>query len=407
VILSRDLKFYLAVRFCSVLASQIQTVAVGWQVYDLTRDPFALGFIGLAQFLPMVLLVLPAGDIADRVDRRHMLMLTHAIQASAACLLLLLTFSGSTAIWPFYCVVGLFGVASGLYGPAMQSYLPFLVPSEVLPKAITWASSIFQIAVIAGPALGGFLYIFGAHADYGTSLSLFLLSLICISQVRPLRRIEKQGAHKNAFARATEGIRYVRAKPILLGAISLDLFAVLFGGVTALLPIYARDILHTGPEGLGLLRAAPAAGAALMAFVLVRWPLQRHVGIKMFACVGLFGLATITFGLSEWYPLSLIALAVLGAADEVSVVVRSSLVQLATPDHMRGRVSAVNVLFIGTSNQLGEFESGVTAGLFGTVPAVVIGGIGTIIVVALWMNIFPALRRIDRFAEIQPVAAKE
>lgn len=395
----RDLFLYLAARFCSSLATQVQTVAVGWQVYDLTRDPFALGYVGLAQFLPMVILVLPAGDLADRVDRRVMLVATCGIAGLAAALLLGFSLLGVTAVWPFYAAAALYGVAMGLQAPAVQSFLPFLVTGEALPRAIAWASSVSQIATISGPALGGLLYVAGVNVTYSVVLALLLIAGAGLSQVRIRRLAPRAPSQLSTFGRVTEGLRYVWRKPILLGAISLDLFAVLFGGTTALLPIFARDILHIGPMGLGMLRSAPALGAAVIAIILARHTLSRHLGMKMFAAVAGFGVATIVFGLSQNFWLSLIALAALGASDQVSVVIRNSMVQLATPDHMRGRVSAVHMLFVGTSNQLGEFRAGVSAGLFGTIQAVVLGGVGTLLVTALWMPLFPQLRRIDRYAE--------
>jgi MFS family permease len=281
----------------------------------------------------------------------------------------------------------------------MQSFLPFLVSLEKLPQAIAWNASAYRIAVIGGPALGGFLYDLGPAVNYGICLVLYIFTLIgmALLRIRPQRGERSQG---NSLERITSGINYMRERPILLGAISLDLFAMFLGGTTALLPIFARDILHTDPAGLGFLRTAPAMGAAIVAVVLTRWQLQRHTGISMFACVAIFGAATIVFGLSRDFYLSMGALAVTGAADMVSVYVRSALIQLATPDNMRGRVGSLNSLFIGASNELGEFRAGMTAGAFGTVPAVVLGGFGTLAVVALWMGLFPPLRRVDRFSDV-------
>jgi MFS family permease len=386
------------VRFASTLGTQIQSVAVGWQVYDITRDPVALGFVGLSVFLPMLLLVLPAGDLADRVDRRLMLMASYLVQTLTSFLLLLLTLTGVQSMWAFYSVITLLGVALGLSQPAIQSFLPFLVTLEKLPRAIAWNASVYRIAIIAGPAIGGFLYDLGPAANYSICLCLYVFTLLAMWILR-IRKHQRQRDSSSTLSRITDGINYMRRRPILLGAISLDLFAMFLGGTTALLPIFARDILHTGPWGLGFLRTAPAMGAALVAFTLARWQLQRHVGMWMFACVTLFGLGTIVFGLSRDFYLSFAALAVAGSGDMVSVYVRSALVQLATPDNMRGRVGSLNSLFVGASNELGEFRAGMSAGLFGTVPAVVIGGCGTLAVVALWMWMFPPLRRIDRFSE--------
>jgi MFS family permease len=395
---NRDVGLYLSVRFASTLGTQIQSVAVGWQVYDITRNPVALGFVGLSIFLPMLLLVLPAGDLADRVDRRKMLMASYLVQTLTSFLLLTLTLSGVQAMWAFYSVITLLGVALGLSQPAIQSFLPFLVPLEKLPQAIAWNASAYRIAIILGPALGGFLYDLGPATNYAICFSLYVFTLLAMWNLH-IRKYQPDPSRGSTLQRITDGINYMRRRPILLGAISLDLFAMFLGGTTALLPIFARDILHTGPWGLGFLRTAPAMGAAVIAFTLARWQLHRHVGMRMFACVALFGLGTIVFGLSREFYLSLAALAVAGAGDMVSVYVRSALVQLATPDQMRGRVGSLNSLFVGASNELGEFRAGMSAGLFGTVPAVVIGGCGTLAVVGLWMWMFPPLRRIDRFSE--------
>ena len=386
-------------RFGTTLGTQIQSVAVGWQVYDITRDPVALGYVGLSIFLPMLLLVLPAGDLADRVDRRFMLMASYLVQVLASAILLVLTLTGVKAMWAFYSVITLLGVALGLSQPAMQSFLPFLVTLDKLPQAIAWNASVYRTAVIAGPALGGFLYDLGPAVNYSLCLGLYIFTLIAMWNLR-IRAQKSMPSSSSTLERIVDGIVYMRQRPILFGAISLDLFAMLLGGTTALLPIFARDILHTGPAGLGFLRMAPAMGAAMVAIVLARWQLHRHTGISMFACVAIFGAATIVFGLSREFYLSMAALVVTGAADMVSVYVRSALVQLATPDHMRGRVGSLNSLFIGASNELGEFRAGMTAGLFGTVPAVVIGGFGTLTVVALWMGLFPPLRRVDRFSDV-------
>jgi MFS family permease len=394
----RDVSLYLSVRFASTLGTQIQSVAVGWQVYDITRNPVALGFVGLSVFLPMLLLVLPAGDLADRVDRRKMLMASYLVQTLTSFLLLTLTLTGIEAMWAFYAVITLLGIALGLSQPAIQSFLPFLVPLERLPQAIAWNASVYRIAIILGPAVGGFLYDLGPATNYAICFGLYVFTLLAMWNLR-IRKHKPDPSRGTTLERISDGINYMRRRPILLGAISLDLFAMFLGGTTALLPIFARDILHTGPWGLGFLRTAPAMGAAVVAFTLARWQLHRHVGIWMFACVALFGLGTIVFGLSRGFYLSLAALAVAGAGDMVSVYVRSALVQLATPDHMRGRVGSLNSLFVGASNELGEFRAGMSAGLFGTVPAVVIGGCGTLAVVALWMWMFPPLRRIDRFSE--------
>ena len=397
----RDFGVFLASRFLSTAAMQILSVAVGWHIYEISNSTLALGLVGLSQFAPMFLLTLPAGDISDRFDQRKVLSASLLVECICGVLLIVLTLAHVRSTVPFYLVLMLFGAARGFSGPAAQSLLPFIVPTERLANAIGWGSSAFQTAVIAGPAIGGLLYTLGAPAAFSASACFFLISAIGASTLGGRRR-EKAEITMNGLERVIEGVRFVWHRPVVLGAISLDLFAVLLGGATALLPVYARDILHVGPIGLGVLRSAPAVGAALVAISLGRRPLETNAGIKMFACVAIFGIFTIVFGLSTNFWLSLAALFILGASDMVSVFIRSALIQFATPDAMRGRVSAVNMLFIGASNELGEFESGLTAAWFGTVPAVVIGGVGTLVVVAIWMKLFPPLRRVDRLAEVAP-----
>jgi len=377
-----------------MVAHQMLAVGVGWQVYALTGSALDLGLVGLAQFIPSFLLMLVAGHVADRFDRRRVLQACMIVEALAAAGLALGSFQGWISVRAIFMLIFVVGAARAFQMPAMAALLPSLVPRALFPRAIASNSAATQAAIIAGPALGGFIYVAGPAAVYATSVALFLLTGLMVHLIRPERaqaRTEAVGLD-SIFA----GIRFIRSHPAVLGAISLDLFAVLLGGATALLPVYARDILDTGPWGLGLLRSSTAVGALATALYLARHPLSRHAGRRMFAAVALFGIGTIIFGVSRSFVLSLGALAVLGAADMVSVVVRSSLVQLQTPDAMRGRVSAVNALFIGTSNQLGEFESGVTAAWFGVVPSVVIGGLGTLAVVALWMRWFPDLVRVDR-----------
>lgn len=390
----------LAAKLAASFATQVQSVVVGWQIYALTHDPLSLGYVGLAQFVPMFLLVLPAGDIADRVPRRVLLAFSWLTQAMAGALLLGFTLHGETSPVPFYGALALFGVGRAFTGPSAQALLPLLVPERLLGKAIAWNSSSFQIAVITGPAVGGALYLLGPAVAYGLCLTLFLAAGLSAPAIRQHRAQLRAGGKSTALQRVAAGLSYIRHRPIILGAISLDLFAVLLGGATALLPVYAHDILHVGPEGLGALRSAVAVGAFAVALYLGHRSLVRHAGMVMFACVAAFGAATIVFGLSQSFVLSLIALFVVGASDMISVYVRSTLIQLATPDEMRGRVSAVNMLFIGASNELGEFESGVTAAWFGPVAAVVIGGVGTLAVVGLWMSMFPSLRRVDRLHEV-------
>lgn len=400
----RDLSLFLACRFFSTIAMQAQSVAIGWRIYEITRDPLSLGLVGLCQFVPMFALTLPAGDMADRSDPRRVFAVSLIAQALCGTLLLASVFGETLLVWPYYAVLIAFGAARGIAGPSSQSLLPFLVPSVMLPRAIAWSSSVFQIAVIVGPALGGLLYALGPAAAFGAATAGFLLAAMGVATLAGRRRATGLPTSAGLRTRIAEGVWFVRRRPVVLGALSLDLFAVLLGGATALLPVFARDILHTGPVGLGLLRSAPAVGAALVAAMLGRRPIAHAAGTLMFAAVAIFGLATIVFGLSRNFWLTLSALAVLGASDMVSVYIRHALVQFSTPDEMRGRVSAVNVLFIGASNELGEFESGVTAAWFGTVPAVVLGGLGTLLVVALWMRLFPPLRNIDKLADAAPSA---
>jgi MFS family permease len=395
----RDLSLFVSSRFISTCAMQVQSVAIGWQMYDMARTPLALGLVGLCQFVPMFLLTLPAGDIADRFNQRRVYALAAGLEAICSALFLGLTLMAPHTQWLFYMVLILFGAARGFAGPSGQSLLPFLVEQERLPRAISINSSAFTAAVIAGPALGGFLYALGPIAVYALCVAGFILAALIVARLGG-RRFVPEATVATRLERVAEGVRFVRSRPVVLGAISLDLFAVLLGGATALLPVYARDILHVGPIGLGFLRSAPAAGAFVVAFSLTRRQISGQVGPKMFAAVAVFGLATIVFGLSTWFPLSLLALFVLGASDMVSVNIRSSLIQLATPDAMRGRVSSVSMLFIGASNELGEFESGTTAALLGTVPAVALGGLGTLLVVAAWMKLFPPLRTVNKFTDV-------
>jgi MFS family permease len=397
----RDYRLFLLARLLVTAAIQIQSVAVGYQVYELTSDPLQLGFVGLAQFLPMLALILPAGDLADRLNRRTNLMVSCLLEAAVAACFFLLTVYEVHALWAFYLALALFGVVRTLSAPASQSLVPLLVPPEHLSKAIAWSSSAFQTATIVGPAFGGGLYyLVGPAAAYSICFVLALIVAMLFGMMR-VSMAPRDVKNATAFQRAIAGIHYVKAHPIILGAISLDLFAVLLGGATALLPVYAKDILDVGAFGNGLLRTAPALGAAVTGLWLGYRPLNQKTGAWMFGCVALFGVATIVFGLSTSFVVSVVALVVLGASDMVSVFVRSTLIQAATPDAMRGRVSAVSMLFVGASNELGEFESGGVAHLVGVVPAVVIGGLGTLGVVALWMWLFPALRNVDRLSDVK------
>jgi MFS family permease len=379
------------VRVLSAIGFQMSAVAVGWLVYALTGSAFSLGLVGLFQFLPMVVLTLLVGHVADHYDRRRIVQICLLVEGVTLVVLALGILDGWLTVPGVFVAVLALGAARAFEQPTMAALLPAVVPPKVLPRALAVASSAMQTATIVGPSIGGLLYAVGTTVPFALAAACFLgaggLMLLMRLERPPPRR--EPATLRSVFS----GIAYIRSRPMILGAISLDMFAVLLGGATALLPIYAHDILQTGPWGLGLLRAAPAVGALTMSVVLTRVPLGRAVGLKMFAAVIVFGAATVVFAASTSVVLSLAALAVLGAADNVSVVIRSSLVQLLTPDEMRGRVSAVNSLFIGTSNQLGEFESGMVAGLLGAVPAGIIGGLGTIAVAVLWMRLFPALRK--------------
>jgi len=390
--------FFWCARVATVIAFQMLGVAVGWQVYALTNSALYLGLVGLAQFLPMFLLTLAVGHVADRYDRRLVARGCQVVEGLAAGALALGSFCGWQSKESILAIVFVVGAARAFEGPTIHALLPQLVPPPLIPRAAAWSASALQTATILGPALGGILYAAGPTTVYAIAGILFLAAnafkaLIKIECITPRREPVSIGA---LFA----GIAFIRSRPAILGAISLDLFAVLLGGATALLPVYARDILATGPWGLGMLRSAPAAGALAMSVFLARHPLRRRVGRVMFCAVAIFGVATIVFAVSTSFLLSLGTLALLGAADVISVVIRQSLVQIGTPDEMRGRVSAVNSMFIGTSNQLGEFESGVTAAWFGVVPAVLIGGVGTITVVIIWLRLFPELVRTDSLEHV-------
>jgi MFS family permease len=368
-------------------------VAVGWQMYGLTHSTFALGMIGLVQFLPLLLLNLVVGHVVDRASRKSILAICQAAQSLIAVSLGVATLFHNLHPAGLFCAAALIGVARAFESPSTQALSPTLVEESLIPQAIAWSSSANQTASILGPALGGLLFVAGAQTPYFASTVLFVCAASLSSTIRPWRRAPADAAPtaRSIFS----GIHYIRDHKRILGAISLDLFAVLLGGATALLPAYTRDILHTGPWGLGLLRLSPALGALATSVVLAHRPINRHAGMRMFTAVIVFGFATVAFALSRSLWLSMFILAVLGSADVVSVVVRSSLVQLETPDEMRGRVSAVNSLFIGTSNQLGEFESGVTASFWGLIPATILGGVGSIAVAILWMYLFPDLRKLD------------
>jgi MFS family permease len=390
----RDFALFWWGKFLATFCTQIVSVAVGWQVYDLTRNPLDLGFVGLAQFAPALALVLITGSVADRFNRKRIVMVCLAAEIICALLLLALTLSSNQAVWPFFVILVGFGTARAFLGPASQALLPNLVPVEHLSNALAFNSTSWQIASIVGPVAGGLLYGLGAPTAYIVAALLMLGGLTMIALVAAPR--QEAGAKAAQWTDVVAGFRFVWQSRIVLGAISLDLFAVLLSGTIALMPAYARDILHSGPEGLGLLRSAPGIGAIIMALILAYRPINNHAGLIMFVAVALFGAVTIIFGLSTTLWISVAALVTMGAADMVSVYVREVLVQLATPDAVRGRVNAVNMLFLGASNELGEFRAGTMAHFFGVVPAVVIGGIGAVFVAGFWALWFPQLRKTRR-----------
>ncbi len=381
-----------------VLAMEMQAVAVGWQVYEITKRPLDLGLVGLAQFLPGIVLFLVAGHIADVFDRKKVLILCEAGFAVCFLLLLLLTAYGTRSVAAIYVVLVMLGVVRSFNGPASRALLPRLVPEEHFQNSVAWASGIFQLATILGPVMGGLIYaIF--RGPFAVYLIATVIAAVAVGLLLKLRVDTRRGGKvEMSNSSIFEGFRYIWREKLILGAISLDLFAVLLGGAVALLPVYAKEILQTGPWGLGILRSAPGVGAGIMAIVIAYKPLRKQVGATMLWCVAAFGLFTVLFGLSRSMALSLIALFVVGATDMVSVIVRGTLIQVATPDEMRGRVNAVDMIFIGASNELGQFESGLTAQWLGTVPAVILGGIGAIVVTGLWAWMFPELRKVNQLS---------
>ncbi len=398
---SRDFRLYQAARLMVILGAEAQSVAVAWQVYQITHSALDLGYTGLALFLPGLFFMLAAGHVADRYDRRGIILVCYGLQAVCTATLLYLALTGTRNIWPIYAVLVGIGLGRAFSGPAASAMLPSLVPKEHFVNAVTWGATIYQIANMSGPAVGGVLFTLpltvvaarwnGAAVVYAFTLVMLVGFLVLVAMIRT--RVEMKD--KKAFSVKTvlAGLEYVWQTKLLLGSISLDLFAVLLGGAVALLPIFATDILHAGPRGLGLLRAMPSVGALVVSLTMLVRPIKRRAGVTMMVCVGIFGAATVVFGLSKSIWLSCVALVVVGASDMVSVVIRSSVLQLATPPEMRGRVSAVNWLFIGASNEFGEFESGLTAQWWGAVRAVVIGGIGSMLVTASAAGLFPQLRR--------------
>jgi MFS family permease len=402
---SRDFRRYQLARGAAVLGAEAQAVAVAWQVYSITHRAIDLGYTGLALFLPGLIFLLPAGHVADRFDRRRVILLCYALQLFATGALLLLAWRDTRSVLAIYAVLFVIGVGRAFASPSNSALIPLLVPEDHFVNAVTWVGAIFQFANITGPALGGLLFTLplvhfapavkfeGAGIVYVFTIvtQLWFLALVATLHVRPGRMEARDLSLKVLLA----GFDYVCRARILLGSFSLDLFVVLLGGAVALMPIFAHQILHQGPRGLGLLRAAPAMGAVAMSLLMARFPLRRRAGHWLFVCVSIFGVATIVFGLSRNLWLSLASLFIAGAADTISVIIRGSLLQLATPQAMRGRVSAVNSLFIGASNELGQFESGLTAQWWGAVPATIIGGMGALAVAGLWSAIFPSLRKID------------
>ena len=405
---SRDFRRYQLARVAVILGAEAQAVAVAWQVYSITHRPLDLGYTGLALFLPGLFFLLPAGHVADRFDRRHVILCCYTLQVFCTLALLGLALWGAHHVFSIYAVLFLIGSGRAFSAPASSALVPHLVPEKHFVNAVTWGGAIFQLANVTGPALGGLLFTLplvgflrragleGAGIVYIFTLFslVWFLALIFSLEVRPGRMEHRAASLKVVLA----GFQYVRSSPVLLGSMSLDLFVVLLGGAVALMPIFANEVLHTGPRGLGALRAAPAIGALTMSLVIARFPISRRAGARMFVCVGIFGVATVIFGLSKNLWLSLAALAISGAADMISVIIRGSLLQLATPAEMRGRVSAVNSLFIGASNELGEFESGLTAQLWGAVRATVLGGMASLAVAGTWAAVFPGLRRTDELS---------
>jgi MFS family permease len=402
---NRSFVLFWSSRICASLALQMQALAVGWQIYNLTDSPFDLGLVGLVQFLPLVSLVLIAGQAADRYSRKAIVQISLAVTGLSVALLAVATVAGWISRDLILAVILVFGSARAFQSPTTAALLPAIVPPELLSRAVAASSSTYQIAVIVGPAIGGLIYSISPTAVYGLSAALFLCASLLIAPIKIVQQPPKRAPV--TFELLFAGIVYIWRNPIILGAITLDLFAVVLGGATALLPIFARDVFGTGPMGLGSLQRSPAVGALAMSVPLSRWPMRRGVGALLFAAVAGFGIATIAFGLSRSFALTIVALVAYGATDMVSVVVRDTLIQVGTPDAMRGRVSAVHSLFIGTSNQLGQFRAGVTADWFGAVPAVVLGGGATLLVVAAGLRLFPQLARIRNIESISAASSQQ
>jgi len=399
----RDFALFWVLLVTEAFALQMAIVAIGWQVYSVRENPLDLGLIGLAEFLPLLLLALPAGHLADRVPRRSLLTLMVSLNVVVLGGLLAVTVADTGRVWPFFALAFVQGVGSALGSPAGRALTPSLVPQEILLSALAQRSIGFQIAAVVGPAAGGILFAVSAELVYVVAIALALVALGCALAMRSGRTPAAEGAV--GFEEVLAGVRLIRRTNVLLGAISLDLFAVLFGGAVALLPIFAKDILEVGPTGLGFLRTAPAVGSLVAAVLIARHPIRRHAGPKLFLVVAGFGVSMVVFGLSRSMWLSMLALALGSGFDMVSVVLRQTILPLVTPDEVRGRVNAVEMVFISASNELGAFESGVAAALVGAVPAVVLGGMATVTIAAAWWKLFPALARVDRLDELRPVEA--
>jgi MFS family permease len=399
----RDFALYWVALLTTGFAMVMATVAIGWQVYSVRENPLDLGLVGLAEFVPLLLLAIPAGNLADRVPRRRLVAVMVATDVVVLSTLLVVTARGVDQVWPFFALAFLTGVGSSVGAPAGRALTPSLVPQEILVSALAQRSIAFQISNVASPAVGGLLFAIQPELVYAVAVALSAIGLVCVLAMRSGREPAAEGALD--LSEVLAGVRLIRRTNVLLGAISLDLFAVLLGGAYALLPVFAKDVLGVGPAGLGLLRTAPAAGAFLAAIAIARFPIRRHAGPTLLVVVAGFGASMVAFGLSRAMWLSLLALGLSGALDMVSVVLRSTILPLVTPDELRGRVNAVEMVFISASNELGAFESGVAAALIGAVPAVVLGGIATVAIAGVWWRLFPALARVDRLDELRPVEA--
>jgi len=401
----RDFALFWAALITEAFALQMAIVAIGWQVYSVRENPLDLGLVGLAEFLPLLLLALPAGHLADRVPRRNLLTIMVSLNVVVLAGLLAITVADTGRVWPFFALAFVQGIGSAIGAPAGRALTPSLVPQEILVSALAQRSIAFQLSAVVGPAVGGILFAIRAELVYVVAIGLSLAALGCVLALRSGRVPAAEGVV--GLDEVLAGVRLIRRTNVLLGAISLDLFAVLLGGAVALLPIFAKDILEVGPTGLGILRASPAVGSLITAAAIARYPIRRRAGPKLFVVVAGFGVCMVAFGLSRTMWLSMLALALGAALDTVSVVLRSTILPLVTPDELRGRVTAVEMVFISASNELGAFESGVAAALIGAVPAVVVGGVATIVVAGVWWKLFPALARVDRLDELRPVAAAE